>query len=309
MTPHVKVAVAQLAPVYLDRAKTVEKACDAIREAARNGARLVAFPESFIPGYPYFAMLLPPVGINEPLQRLYAQSVEVPSPATDDLARAAKESGIFVVMGLSEREGGTLYNGQLFIGPDGTIVGKRRKLVPTSHERMVWGRGDGSDLSLFSTDLGVLGGLICYEHSNALFRYALAGEGEELHIAMWPGGMRSMFGIIDAAVRHYAFEAQAFVLNVTSVLTPEVLAALGESATGKLGLGGGCSTIVSPRGDILAGPLSDEEGFLYAELDANLITKIKTVVDSAGHYARPDVVRLEIDRRPQRPIIDAPSKR
>jgi nitrilase len=309
MAPLVKVAVAQLAPVYLDRAKTVAKACGAIREAARNGARLVAFPESLIPGYPYFAMLLPPVGINEPLQRLYAQSVVVPSAETDELSSAAKEAGVFVVMGLSERDGGTLYNSQLFIGPDGTLLAKRRKLVPTSHERMVWGRGDGSDLSLVPTDIGVLGGLICYEHSNALFRYALAGEGEEMHIAMWPGGMRSMFGIIDAAVRHYAFEAQAFVLNVTSVLTPEVLAALGESAAGKLAPGGGSSSIVSPRGDILAGPLNDQEGILYADLDANLITKIKTVVDSAGHYARPDVVRLEINRQPQRSIVDAANKR
>jgi aliphatic nitrilase len=309
MTPLVKVAVAQIAPVYLDRDKTIAKACAAIAEAAGNGARLVAFPESFIPGYPYFAMLLPPVGSNEFLQRFHAQSVVVPSAHTGELCRAAKNAGIFVVMGLSEREGGTLYNGQLFIGPDGNVLAKRRKLVPTSHERMVWGRGDGSDLSLVPTDLGVLGGLICYEHSNALFRYALAGEGEEIHIAMWPGGMRSMFGIIDAAARHYAFEAQAFVLNVSSVLTPEVLAALGESAAGKLGPGGGSSAIISPRGDILAGPMGDEEGILYAELDSSLITKIKTVVDSAGHYARPDVVRLEIDRRPQKPIVDVTPKR
>jgi aliphatic nitrilase len=304
MTPLLKVAVAQLAPVYLDRAKTVAKACDAIHEAARNGARLVAFPESFVPGYPYFAMLLPPVGINESLQRLYGEAVEVPSSATEELARAAKANDIHVVMGLNEREGGTLYNGQLFIGPDGRIVGKRRKLVPTSHERMVHGRGDGSDLSLFATDIGVLGGLICYEHSNALLRYALAGEGEEIHIAAWPGGIRSMFGIIDAAVRHYAFEAQAFVLSATSVLTPEVLAALGDGAVDKLSRGGGSSTIISPRGDVLAGPLGDEEGLLYAELDANLITKLKTIVDSAGHYARPDVVRLEIDRRKKKSIVD-----
>jgi nitrilase len=304
MTPLVKVAAAQVAPVYLDRQKTIAKACDTIREAARNGARLVAFPESFVPGYPYFAMLLPPVGINESLQRLYAESIEVPSTAVDELTRAARDAGVFVVMGFSEREGGTLYNSQLFIGPDGAIIGKRRKLVPTSHERMVWGRGDGSDLALYPTDLGVLGGLICYEHSNALFRYALAGEGQEIHVAMWPGGMRSMFGIIDAAARHYAFEAQAFVLNVTSVLTKEVLAVLGDSATGKLGPGGGSSAIISPRGDVLAGPLGDEEGILYADLDAQLITKMKTIVDSAGHYARPDVVRLEIDRRRQKPIVD-----
>lgn len=308
MTPRLKVAAAQIAPVYLDTEKTVAKACDAIGEAARNGARLVAFPESFIPGYPYFAMLLPPVGVNDFLQRFHAESVVVPSAPTEQLCRAAKDAGIYVVIGLSEREGGTLYNAQLFIGPAGNVLAKRRKLVPTSHERMVWGRGDGSDLSLVPTDVGVLGALICYEHSNALFRYALAGEGEEIHVAMWPGGMRSMFGIIDAAVRHYAFEAQAFVLNVTSVLTPEVLAALGESASGKLGPGGGSSAIISPRGDVLAGPMGDEEGILYADLDANLIRKIKTIVDSAGHYARPDVVRLEIDRRPKKSIFDTPSK-
>jgi len=303
MLASLRVAVAQLAPVFLDRTKTVAKACDAIREAARGGARLVAFPESFIPGYPYFAMLLAPVAINESLQRFYAQSVEIPSTSTEELARVARESEVFVVMGVSERDGGTLYNGQLVIGPDGRVIGKRRKLVPTSHERLVWGRGDGSDLSLFPTEVGLLGGLICYEHSNALFRYALLAEGEEIHVAMWPGGMRSIVGIIDAAVRHHAFEAQAFVLSATSVLTRDVLSALGDSAVGKLSEGGGSSAIISPRGDVLAGPLGDEEGILYADLDAALITKMKTVVDSTGHYARPDVVRLEVDRRPQKLVV------
>lgn len=300
----VRVAAAQVAPVFHDRDATVRKACDVVAEAGRGGARLVAFPESFVPGYPYWAMLLAPVEINAFLQTLHAEAVEIPSPATDALCRAARDAGVHVVLGIHEREGGTLYNTQLFIGPDGVPYGKRRKLVPTSHERLVWGRGDGSDLTVFRTDLGVVGGLICYEHSNALFRYALQGEGEQIHVATWPGGIRSMNGIIDAAVRHYAFEAQAFVLSVSSVLTEPVLAALGEKVRAKLAPGGGCTTIISPRGDVLGGPLGDEEGLLYADLDFALITKMKTIVDSAGHYARPDVVRLEIDRRPRKVIVE-----
>lgn len=299
----VKVAAAQVVPVFMDRAATLAKAVDVIHEAARNGAELIAFPEAFVPGYPFWAMALDPMSINPFVQRLYAEAVEIPSPALDPICAAARQHGVSVCLGLSERAGGTLYNSQLFIGPEGQIVGRRRKLVPTSHERMVWGRGDGSDLRVFDLPFGRTGALICYEHANALFRYALTAQGEEIHIAMWPG-MQGISSIVDAACRHHAFEGQAFVVNVTSILTKQVLDALGTGGSvAKLSPGGGYTAIVAPRGDFLAGPVHDVETILYAELDPALIDKAKSIVDTAGHYARPDVVTLHLNQAAQAPLV------
>jgi predicted amidohydrolase len=307
MAKSVKVAAAQLAPVFFERERTVLKACDAIAEAGRNGAALVAFPESFIAGYPYFALALPPKRINGHLLRLREQAVEIPSPTMDLLCNAAREAGCHVVMGVSERDGGTVYNTQVFIDADGQMLGRRRKLVPTSHERLVWGRGDGSDLQVHDTRLGRIGGLICYEHSNALFRYALHAQGEQIHIANWPGGMSSLNGIMDAATRSYAFEAQAFVISVTSVFTEEALAQFDPEVRAELSPHGGYSAIVSPKGEYLVSPRLEGEALLYATLDFTLIDRLKSVVDSGGHYARPDVVQLLIDRSPQRSIVDRTS--
>lgn len=304
MSP-IKVAVAQLAPDGADRDRTVAKACAAIAEAGRNGAQLIAFPETFILAYPYFTVFLPPTQINEHVRALYRDALRVPGPETAVLADAARSAACHVVIGLHERRGGTLFNSQLFLGPDGAILGCRRKLVPTSHERMLWGRGDGSDLSVYPSALGTLGGLICYEHSNALFRYALQAQGEQIHVAAWPGGMPGINNLIDAAARHYAFEAQAFVLNATSVLTEPMLAALPLEVRSKLKPGGGYSGILSPRGEWLAGPALDGEQLLYAELDFGLIDAMKAIVDSAGHYARPDVVQLKLNRTPQSPLDDS----
>jgi predicted amidohydrolase len=295
----VRAAAAQLAPVFLDRAATVAKTCDAIAEAARHGAALVAFPESFIPGYPYWALTRDPMSIRDFNRRLYDGSMTIPGPDCETLAAAAKKAGCHVVVGLTEREGATLYNSQLIIGADGTILGKRRKLMPTSHERMVWGRGDGRDLEVWPTPLGTLGALICYEHSNGLYRYATQAQGEQIHVANWPGGI-AIDGIIDAAARHYAFEGQCFVINVTAVLTEAIVAEVGE---GRLHPGGGYSAIIAPNGRFLAGPATEGETILYADLDFDMITDMKMIVDSAGHYARPDVVRLHIDRAPQRSLI------
>jgi nitrilase len=297
----VRVAAAQLAPIYMDTAATLAKAADAVREAARGGAELVAFPEAFVPGYPFWAMTLDPMSINPFMQRLYAEAVRVPSAALEGICTAAREGNIAVCLGITERAGGTLFNSQLFIGPKGDVLGCRRKLMPTSHERLVWGRGDGSDLRVFELPFGRVGGLICYEHANPLFRYALIGQDEEIHIATWPG-LGGISTIVDAACRHHAFEGQAFVVNVTSVITPEVLAALGESGA-KLQLGGGYTAVVTPRGDFLVGPQREGETILYADLDPALIDKAKSIVDSVGHYARPDVLRLHLNQTAQRPLV------
>lgn len=304
MSQTLRVAAAQLAPVYMNREATVAKACKAIVEAGRDGVRLIAFPEVFIPGYPYWAMVHDATEFGPFRSKLHEEAVEVPGPATDALCAAAREAGCFVSMGLHERDGGTLYAGQLLIGPDEGILGKRRKLVPTNHERMVWGRGNGQDLVVHRTPIGVIGELVCYEHANPLFRYAVQAQGEQIHIAGWPGGMPGIVGIIDAAIRQYAFESQTFVINSTSILTREIIDALGRGGSvSKLEPGAGYTAIVDPRGQFVAGPAPpDEETVLQADLDLRRIADAKAIVDSCGHYARPDVVRLQVQRDPRRPL-------
>jgi aliphatic nitrilase len=298
-----RVAAAQVAPVYLDLEASVARACDTIRTAGVEGAELIAFPETFLPGYPYFAITHDPTETTPFLARLRENAVQIPSPATEQLCKAARDAGCIVAMGINELEGGTLYNSQLLIDENGEILGVRRKLVPTNHERMVWGRGDGSDLRTFSSRLGILGALICYEHGNALFRYAVQAQHEVIHIAMWPGGMGGLLDIIDASSRHYGFEGQSFGVTVTSILTDHILKALGDGGSvSKFGTGGGRSMIVDPRGKVLAEAPPDEETILCAELNLDDIARAKMVVDSCGHYSRPDVVSLQLDARRKRPL-------
>ncbi len=305
-TRTIVVAAAQIAPVFLDRDATLDKICHYAEEAASQGSKLVVFPETVLPGYPYWTLTHDPLShLGKFNRRLFEEAVEIPSPCTDKLCETAKKTGCYLVVGLNEREGGTLYNSQLFISDEGRILGCRRKLVPTSQERMVWGRGDGSDLPVYDTGIGVLGGLICYEHSNALFRYAVQAQGEQIHIASWPGGMPFINNIMDAAIRHYAFEAQCFVISVTSLLDDEILEQLADgSGTERLNKGGGYSLIANPRGKVLAGPELEREGLITAELDLDEIADAKMIVDSSGHYARPDVVRLHVTRGKQAPLVD-----
>ena len=304
MNEVVRVAAAQVAPVFLDRDASVAKACETIARVGAAGAELVVFPETYVPGYPYWVVVHDPTETGKFQRKLVEQSVEIPSPSTDALCAAARESSCFVCIGVNERDGHTLYNTLLFIDAEGRIAGKHRKLVPTNHERMVWGRGDGRDLRVFDTPLGKIGGLICYEHGNALFRYAIQAQHEEIHVSVWPGGMPSIHGIIDAAIRSYAFEGSSFVINATSILTDEILEALGTGgSTAKLAPGGGYSAIVAPRGALLAGPEDHgEESLIYADLERERVTDAKLVVDCAGHYTRPDVVRLQIRGTASEPL-------
>ncbi len=315
MATTIKVAAAQMAPVFMNRDATVDKICRLIAAAGAEGAKLISFPETIIPGYPYWAQLLDPMSTAGFNRELYKQSVDIPSPATEALCAAAKAADCHAVVGVNERDGGTLYNTQIFIGPGGEIMGKRRKLVPTYHERMIWGRGDNADLAVFATPFAMLGGLICAEHSNALFRYALQAQGEQIHLATWPGGIKSLMPIMDFAIRSYAWEAQAFVVNATSIVTPEIIEYLGQGGSlDRLEPGLGFTAIVAPRGEYIAGPETDKEVVLYADLDFDRIVDLKRSLDSIGHYARPDVVRLLLRRSEtnQRPIViedmDAPQE-
>jgi nitrilase len=304
------VAAVQAAPVFLNREATVEKACALIAEAGQAGARLIAFPESFIPAYPDWVWAVP-AGDTRVLNRLYAallaNAVEIPSPATDRLCEAARKSNAWVVMGLTERNseasGGSLYNSLLYIGPDGQILGKHRKLVPTGGERLVWAQGDGSTLEIFDTELGKLSGLICWENYMPLARYALYAWGVQIYVAAtWDRGEPWL-----STLRHIAKEGRMVVLSCCMALRtadiPDTLE-LKERFYSDAGewINTGDSAIVGPDGDWLAGPLHEQEGILYAEVDPEGLRGAKYMLDVAGHYARPDVFSFTVNRR-SNPIV------
>src|SRR4029453_2382769 len=269
------VAAVQAAPVFLDRDATVEKAVSLIEEAANEGAKLVAFPETWIPGYPswiYHAAKWDDPGSKRAFAQLLANSVQGPSPSTDALCVAAREAGVHVVVGIHERDSdfstGTIYNSLVFISPQGEILGTHRKLVPTHAERIVWGRGDGSTLHVFETPLGRLGGLICWEHWMPLTRFAMHAKGEQIHVAAWPDADE----VHHLASRHYAFEGRCYVVCVGSYTTAadlpedfELADAMGVADDDVVLTGG--SGIVGPDGRWLAGPVDGREGIVYAELD------------------------------------------
>ncbi|MEO0541778.1 MAG: Nit6803 family nitrilase, partial [Cyanobacteria bacterium P01_A01_bin.105] len=258
----------------------------------------VVFPETFVPYYPYFSFVLPPVLMGKEHMKLYEEAVVVPGPVTDAVGQAASSHGIVVVLGVNERDGGSLYNAQLIFDADGTCLLKRRKITPTYHERMVWGQGDGSGLQVCETAVGRVGALACWEHYNPLARYSLMAAHEQIHCAQFPG---SMVGNIfaeqtEVTLRHHALEAGCFVVNATGWLTPEQVEAIAPNEGLQKVLRGGCYTaIISPEGVPLCDPIRDGEGMAIADLDFSLITKRKRMMDSVGHYARPDLLQLQMN--------------
>jgi nitrilase len=309
----VKVAVVQAAPVLFDREATVEKALPLIAEAAAEGAELVLFPEAFIPAYPRGLSFGMVVGSRTPegrrtWQRYLENAVEIPGPTTERLGQAARETGIYLAMGVVERDscysGGTLYCTTLYFGPDGRILGKHRKLKPTGAERLVWGEGDGSTLTVLETPLGRIGGLICWENYMPLARMALYAEGVELYLAPTADSRESW----QATLRHIACEGRCFVLGcnqyVTKSMYPTDLPGIEELERQPEVMCRGGSAIVSPLGELLAGPLYDSEGILLAELDLGEIERSKVDFDVTGHYARPDAFRLVVNREPMPPVSE-----
>jgi nitrilase len=307
----VKVAVVQAAPVLFDLEATMEKACRLVREAAGLGAELILFPEAFIPAYPRGLSFGMVVGSRSSegrrvWQRYWENAVEVPGPATGKLGDVVREAGVHLAIGIIERDrrfgGGTLYCALLYYGPDGRILGKHRKLKPTGAERLVWGEGDGSTLTVLETGLGRIGGLICWENYMPLARMAMYGQGVEIYLAPTADARETW----QATLRHIACEGRCFVLGcnqfVRRDMYPDDMQALEELQRQPEVMCRGGSTIVSPLGEVVAGPLYDQEGILTAELDRGEIVRAKVDFDVVGHYARPDVLRLIVDGEEKPPV-------
>jgi aliphatic nitrilase len=296
----IRAAAVQLSPVLDSADGTVEKICRSIATAAEQGAQIVVFPETVIPYYPYFSFVYAPVLQGPEHLLLYERAVTVPGPVTEAIAAAARQHGIVVLVGVNERDHGSLYNTQLLFDSDGTLLLKRRKITPTYHERMIWGQGDGSGLKVVPTAVGRVGALACWEHYNPLARYALMAQHEEIHCAQFPGSLVGQIFAdqIEVTIRHHALEAGCFVINATAWLTEEQIASVTPDEKMQKALRGGCCTaIVSPEGNFIGTPIRDGEGMLVADLNMSLVTKRKRMMDSVGHYARPELLSLNLDDR------------
>jgi len=294
MNAPVRVACAQVEPVIFDRDATLEKLAVVAGEAAAGGARLVLFPETFVPVYPSSrwarSLAVWGEGGKELWARLAQASLTVPSAETERIGSVAREHGLVLAVGVNERSGGTLYNTLLVFTPDGELALRHRKLMPTNHERMVWGLGDGEGLATIETDLGRVGGLICWENFMPLARAALYESGLDIYLAPTADDSETWL----ESIRHIAREGRAFVLSCcvyqrASSYPDDVPIAEGPDLLGR-----GGSAIVGPDGGYLAGPLWDEEGILFAELEPDLLFAERQRFDPAGHYSRPDVLRLQV---------------
>lgn len=308
--PKLRVGVVQAAPVFLNREASTEKAIGFIEEAGRQGVDLLAFPEGFIPAHPVWYHFHPATGKQSLAfaTELFKNSVEIPSPTTDALCSVAAEAGVNVVMGLCEkrpRTTGTMFNTQLFIGRDGQILGKHQKLMPTVGERLVHTGGYGDSLRVFETDVGRVSGLICGENSNPLSIFALAEQGTQIHVASWPNHFscneHRMVDAITFATRSLSYKGSCFVLNACATISDEMRELLPYTDADRAFLAdpenGGGSSIIGADSMVIAGPMSGaEEGLLVADINLEDCVKAKLVHDYSGHYNRPDVFTLTVDR-------------
>ena len=305
-----RVAVAQLSPVFLDRDATVERACEAIKEAGANDARLVVFPEAFVPGYPLWVWTTA-AGETQPLRALYAellsQAIAIGDESTERLAAAARHAGVFVAIGINERNaeasGTSLYNSLLYLSDLGGVLGVHRKLVPTAGERLVHAQGDGSTLDVHFTPIGKLSGLICWENYMPLARHALYARGVELYVApTWDRGEPWL-----STLRHIAKEGRVYVLASCSAMRVEDVPErfqVPHDAISEGWLNPGDSVIVDPDGKIIAGPVHERQEIIYANVQADRVTGPRWQLDVTGHYARPDVFQLTVDRAPRPQVVD-----
>ncbi len=312
--PRFKAAAVQAAPVYLDAPATVDKAAALIREAARNGASLIAFPEVFVPGYPYWNWLTDPLTGSVWFERLVRASVLVPGPEIAVIQRAAREAQACVVIGVNERSPvslGCLYNTMVFIGPDGSLLGRHRKLVPTWAEKLTWAGGDGSSLKVYSTPIGPLGGLACGENTNTLARFALLSQGELVHVASYislpvaPEDYNMAEAIKLRAMAH-SFEGKVYTVVSCSTVSSQMVATLCDivpNAGVRLERRSSAfSGVVGPDGRLVGKPLIDDEGIVYAEIDLARCIQPRQMHDIVGHYNRFDIFQLTVNRRPLSPL-------
>ena len=299
------VAAAQASPVFLNKEATVQKACNLIFEAGKQGAKLIVFPEAYISGYPDWVWLVPNSKskiLNELYTELVRNAVSVPDKSTEQLCRAAKQAGIYLVMGINERNSeasqSSLYNTLLFINDRGEIMGKHRKLIPTGGERLIWAQGDGNTLQVFDTPLALLGGLICWENFMPLARNAMYTGGTQILAApTWDKSDNWL-----NSVRYIAREGGMYVISCCQALRQDDIPDRYEFKSAypkdRKWINTGNSCIVDPNGMIIAGPVAEREDILYAEIDLDLIIAAKRMFDVAGHYARPDVFQFKVNRGP-----------
>ncbi len=314
------IAGAHLAPVFLDAAATTNKAVDAIGEAARAGAELVAFPESYIPGFPVWAALSAPICNHDLFGRFVDGSVRIDGPEIHTLRLAARRHGITVSVGISEKSPtsvGSIWNSNLVIGSDGSIVNLHRKIMPTFYEKLIWTPGDGHGLAVYDTQVGRLGALICGENTNPLARYTLMAQAEQVHVStyppLWPTRDPSGGGKpydLESAIRvragAHSFEAKVFTMAVSAVLddtTRSVLAVLGDDAMRVLeGTARGVTLVIDPFGEVISDVLREDEGLLLQKIDLDQCIEPKQFHDAAGSYNRFDIFDLKVNRRRITPI-------
>ncbi len=307
-----KVAVVQASPVLFNREATIEKTCRLILEAAEKDVKLILFPEAFIPAYPRGLSFGAVVGSRSSSgrltwQRYWENAVDVPGPAVEIIGETVREAGVYLAIGVIERDTqfsqGTLYCTLLYFGPDGMLLGKHRKLKPTGSERLIWGEGDGSTLTVLETELGKIGGLICWENYMPLARMAMYSKGVELYLAPTADARDSW----QSTLRHIACEGRCFVLGcnqfVTKEMYPDDLEGLDELDEHPDVICRGGSAIISPFGEVLAGPLYDKQGILFADIDLAEVARGKFDFDVVGHYARPDVFQLVVNESPLLPVV------